>query len=150
METSAAEGNFIAIVSMTFFASELDDSAVDPEEVELHVLDTTLGPPPGVWIPAGVNIGESAPTGIVGDSGFEVHLDTTISFWTVRETVGIFAVGASVEAHDDDTPPDDDDPGVADDPSPLIVPSVCGLGLVPFILPALAMLVASRRRIFES
>ncbi|MCH8242649.1 MAG: hypothetical protein IH897_08570 [Planctomycetes bacterium] len=150
VETSAAEGNFIAIVSMTFFASELDDSAVDPEEVELHVLDTTLGPPPGVWIPAGVNIGESAPTGIVGDSGFEVYSDSTISFWAVRETVGIFAVGAPAVTHDDGTPPHDDDPGVADDPSPQIVPSVCGLGLVPFILPVLATLVASRRRIFES
>ncbi|MCH9002292.1 MAG: hypothetical protein IIC02_06935 [Planctomycetes bacterium] len=150
VETSAAEGNFIAIVSMTFFASELDDSAVDPEEVELHVLDTTLGPPPGVWVPAGFNIGESVPTGIVGDSGFEVYSDTTISFWAVRETVGIFAVGAAVVAQGDEMPPHDDDPGIADDAGPRVVPPVCGLGLVPFSLVALTMLIAIRRRQYGS
>ena len=74
----------------------------------------------------------------------------TVSVLGGRRTVGIFAVGVSVLAQDDETPLSDDDPDMADDSSPGGVPPVCGLGLVPFCLVALTMLVAIRTRRYGS
>ena len=71
-------------VTLVSSMEELADLNADPEEVELHVLDPTYDSPPGRWIPAGKNIGESVPTDTLGESGFVIYADETIDYWALR------------------------------------------------------------------
>ena len=88
----------------------------DIYELELHVLDETRNPQKGRWVPAGENLGESMPTGFVGDSGYVVYEDGTIDYWAVRDAAGVFAVGQTAQQ---------------------IVgggPRLCGVGMIPFVV----------------
>ena len=85
LETSAPPGSFQTTVSMTYTIDELDELGVDPQDVELLVLDSAQGSPPSVWIPAGINVGETAPTGILDESGFVVYADQTVDYWAARD-----------------------------------------------------------------
>jgi len=129
-------------ITMSFTDQVLADSGVSPEDVELHVLDESQTPAPGVWIPAGVNIGESQPTGVVGDSGYVVYEDWSVDFWAVRDTPGIFAVGAGL-AQEDPVDDEDDDDTSPNGPS---LPRLCGVGMIPFSLVAVIALALTRVR----
>ncbi len=139
VESPALQGSLSLTVSMTFQEYELDDWSISPADVELHVLDTTQSPSPGTWIPAGVNIGQSEPTGIVGESGFVVYTDDSVDFWAVRDEPGVFAVGAKSSTQDDA-----DDSNVTP-ASPTFSP-VCGLGMIPCALAAMVTLISARTR----
>lgn len=52
VETSAAEDESIATVSITNSTFELDDVAFDPSGLDWHVLDTAPGSPAGSWSPS--------------------------------------------------------------------------------------------------
>jgi len=94
VDTSATPGGFNLTVAMVSSVDELASLGLDPADVEIHVLDAGGDPPPGVWVAAGSNIGESASTRVVGNSGYFVKEDRTVSFWAVRDRAGVFAVGA--------------------------------------------------------
>ncbi len=106
----------------------LDALSVWPEDLELHVFDQARSR----WVPAGVNIGESAPTGIVGESGFIPNLDDTVTYWAVRDALSLFAVGAAAEALDEEPSPDQPD---------IPMPSMCGIGIIQAGLFSLAGLM---------
>ncbi|UCC32426.1 MAG: DUF3466 family protein, partial [Phycisphaerales bacterium] len=146
VESAEATGSFKLTVSMSYDDDELADRGVAPEDVELHVLDTTQDPPPGVWVPAGTSIGESLPTGVVGDSGFVVPADGTIRFWAVRDAPGVFAVGARAAPQDGDAEPEHPDDDGGETPAGQSVPPICGLGTVQYALCCLVGLVVTRVR----
>ena len=150
VETPAPPGKFSITVGMSFADDELADSNVAPEDVELHVLDTAQGSAPGVWVPAGENIGESLSTGVVGDSGFAVYSDKTIDFWAVRKAPGTFAVGAKTTEQDTDGEPGDGDGDSGVTPTHAHVPRLCGLGMMQCALAGVAALIVTttRRRRF--
>ncbi len=108
---AADPGTFVAAISVTFTESELRAAGVAAEDVQLHELDEDAVPP--TWIPAGDNdIGESQPTGIVGDCGF-FRTAERVTFWCVRDHLSTFAVGAAraqiaeIPVEPDETPADD-------------------------------------------
>ncbi|MEE9293669.1 MAG: hypothetical protein V3W34_01720 [Phycisphaerae bacterium] len=109
-EGTSAPGTFAATVRLVFTPGELADAGVQPEDVQMHTLDTLQTPP--VWVPAGENIGEFQPTGLVGEAGFFRDADA-ITFWSVLDDLSVFAVGAAEVVV---TPAGDlDDDGVLDD-----------------------------------
>jgi len=125
VRTSAPLGTFMVTVSITFSVGELEAVGVTPQDLQIHVLDDGVNPP--VWVPVGVNIGESRPTGIVGQSGYYFEQDGRVTFWTVRDELSEFAVGAPAEPvpaeepqpGDEEPVPDDTEPGPDDEePSP--------------------------------
>ncbi len=140
IHTPESPGDYQVTMSMTYSREELDELGVEPEDLELHVLDTAQAPPPGVWVPAGANIGEESPTGVVGDSGFVVYTDETVDYWAVREAVGVFAVGAG------ETRPDDNEGSARRSP---VTGSAapCGLGIIQaFMLVVLGLSAIEARR----
>ncbi len=145
LETSAPPGGFQVTVSMTYTTDELAELGIDPQDVELHVLDPTQGSRPGVWIPAGTNVGETAPTGILDESGFVVYTDGTVDYWAIRDTQGIFAVGRAAGQRDSGPePPDDDDSTPGDPPRP---PGLCGIFMLqPLFVSGVILFVQRARR----
>ncbi len=115
VETDASAGSYVVTVSMMFTADEIFQTGLRADELELYVLDQTQDPAPGMWVPAGSNIGESAPTGIVGESGYNVGLDGAVEYWAVRDSLSIFGVGAVADQ-------------CPDDPEKL-TPRACGCGM---------------------
>jgi len=91
---NAPPGTFMVTLSITYTAMELAALGVtDPTGFGMYVLDTTAAPP--TWNPAGMNgQGNSQPTGVVGDFGFFVNPDGSVTFWVVRDSLSNFAVGA--------------------------------------------------------
>ncbi len=69
VEATAMPGTFQVTISMVFTPQELTDAGLTADSIELHVLDESATPP--VWVPAGVNVGMSAPR------GFRVTPDTS-------------------------------------------------------------------------
>lgn len=134
VESAEATGSFNLTISMSYDDDELADWGVVPEDVELHVLDTTQGPPPGVWVPAGTCLGESPPTGAIGDSGFVVHADGSVDFWAVREAPGVFAVGAKARQNTADP--------MSEDPDATPPPRLCGAGIMQTGLIGMVVLMA--------
>ncbi len=134
VESSEATGSFNLTVSMSYDDDELADWGIVPADVELHVLDTTQGPPPGVWVPAGTCLGESPPTGVIGDSGFVVHADGSVDFWAVRDAPGVFAVGAKARQNTADP--------MSEDPDATPPPRLCGAGIMQTGLIGLVVLMA--------
>lgn len=139
VETDAPAGSYIVTVSMMFTADEIFETGLRADELELYVLDESQDPPPGVWVPAGSNIGESEPTGIVGESGYSVGSDDGVEYWAVRAAPSVFAVGAMA---------------AEDTVDPWPVPNFCGscgAGMLQMLLPALAFLtmVKTMRRRFR-
>jgi probable HAF family extracellular repeat protein len=142
VDSSEPSGSLKLIVAMSVSGAELADHSIDPEDVQLHVLDSCCGSKPDTWMPAGVSIGRSEPTGIVGDSGFVVYTDDSVDFWAVRDAPGIFAVGAALEH---------DEPGneIQEEdlmPTPGTLPGMCGLGMVPCSLAGVTALIVTKRR----
>lgn len=133
VDTSAREGTFDSTISMVFANEELDKEGVQPTDVEVHILDSAHGPPPGTWVAAGNNIGDSAPTGVFGESGFVHNGDGTVDFWLKHNAGGTFAVGAKALQRDDDD-------------VPRVAPPVCGLGMLPTMMVTFAGLVLTPRR----
>ncbi len=80
-------------------------------------------------IPAGKNIGESLPTGVFGQSGYAFNGDGTVDFWSVVDEGGTFAVGAQSSL------------------PPGMVPSVCGLGMLPAMMAICTGLLLMPRRV---
>ncbi|MCH7713636.1 MAG: ABC transporter permease [Chloroflexi bacterium] len=93
IDATLPPGSITATVGMVVGHDELDDLNLLSEELELHVFDEASSR----WVPAGVNIGESAPTDIVGESGYVPNADDTITYWAVRDTLSLFAVGATAQ-----------------------------------------------------
>jgi len=129
---SMAAGAFKTTVSLTASLSELADLGVGSKQVELHVFDPAQGSLPGRWIPAGKNIGESAPTGVLGESGFVAYTDGTLDYWAVRDKFGIFAVGKPTE----EPPPPD---------GSVRPPRLCGIGMLPPWFVVAGMFLVLRR-----
>lgn len=153
-------GPFLATVSLVYQPYELAFEALSESEVEMHRLDETLAPPPGVWEPAGVNVGLATPTGIVGDSGYHFRTDGALAYWTVRDTLSHFAVGlAQVDEEPEDpdrepsgtpddepaqpVPPDDE---AEDDPSRPANCCPCGMAGAPMWMMMLSGLMVLRQR----
>jgi len=121
VNTSAADGEYYIIISITITAEELEALELNPEDLEIHVLDENQDPP--CWVPAGSNNqGNAEPTDVVGDYGYQINDDGDVTFWVVRDSVSYYAVGARQaedtvgepkEEDDDDgedaTNPDDED-----------------------------------------
>ena len=92
-----------------------------------------------------MNIGESAPTDIVGESGYVPNADDTITYWAVRDTLSLFAVGATAQGIDEQ--PDLEQPIPDLD---IALPSMCGVGVIQaglFSLACLMLTLAGRRRV---
>ncbi len=132
VKTTTPPGSFTAMVGLIITGDELNALGVPAEDLALHLFDSALSR----WMPAGENIGESAPTDVVGESGFLPNVDDTITFWAVRDTLDLFAVGAPEQTFDPDPQPD------------VPLPAMCGLGIVQAGLISLAglMLICTRRR----
>jgi probable HAF family extracellular repeat protein len=131
--TTAIAEESILTVSLRFTLEEIAELETAPTELELHVLDPLAGGSPGVWVPAGKDIGESPPTTTIGESGRTTHGDGTVDYWCVRDSGGEFAVGKPIE--------DDDDH------APRPTPRGCGAAMVPFFLfCAIALTLLKRRR----
>jgi hypothetical protein len=141
VDTSAPPGSFHVTVGMMFSYRELAEAGLDLPDAALHVLDERDGPTPGAWAPAGIDVGESLPTGQVGDSGFFVDADEVVTFWAVQDRKGIFAVGA-FEGEVPAEVPDEEDVG----PFPTPVPPMCGVGLLPLWPVGVASLLVTRAR----
>ncbi len=134
----APAGSFKLVVTMIFSAGEMAELGAVPKTLELHVLDSAPGSPPGVWVPAGTCVGESAPTGIVGDSGYFFNGDGGVEFWAVRDRAGTFAVGVGA-GHAEET-------GNQSIPRPAFLPALCGAGAVQLALVGLVAMVGVRVR----
>jgi len=133
VNATESAGDLAVTVSMSFSLDEIAFVDADPAELQLLVLDRTSGEPPGIWIPAGKNIGESAPTGIVGEAGYNFTAEGSVDYWAVRDVGGTFAV-ARAEA-------DGNGPG-----STPGGPSVCGAAMIgPLLLGFLVLLVMRLR-----
>ena len=151
VESSAPPGSFKLGATLCYSEGDLSSWRVGPEDLELYVLYVPRGTPPGTWVPAGNNIGESETTGVVGDSGFTRDLDGIVRFWAVRDASGVFAVGARAAEQAEETDPGDDDeanvdPGSNEDPAPRRTAGLCGLGMIPGVFVSLAGLTAARSR----
>jgi hypothetical protein len=127
VSSSATPGSYVVTLSLTFTAQELAAAGIEPADVEIHYLDPTQPPAPGQWVPAGgSDRGESAPTGIVGDSGYITDGDGSVTFWVIVDHLSVFAVGKPekpVEPADgpdepDDEPGDGSDSSSGDEPAP--------------------------------
>jgi probable HAF family extracellular repeat protein len=130
-------GAFTMTVTLMATAEELAVLEADPAELELHVLDTELGSPPGVWVPAGTNVGEASPTGVLGDSGFVEYADGNVDYWAVRDKLGIFAVGLSAPTDDEDPQP----------PPTTRRTGLCGIGLfLPLWMTTVFLAIQRKRR----
>ncbi len=110
LTTPSVAGGFVAVVGITFSADELAAAGVETGDVMLHVLNTDAIPPQ--WEPVGRNVGESAPTGELGDCGYEIGVDGRAAFWAIVDHFSSFAVGEREGARDDG--PDRDGDGVTD------------------------------------
>ncbi len=105
--TTDAPDGYTITLSIVFTLEELEAVNVDPEVLEMHVLNEEATP--ATWIPAGANIGESEPTGVVGESGYFFDTgDDTITYWVERDRLSAFAVGWAGKV----ISPTDDDPTV--------------------------------------
>jgi len=138
--SSASAGTFKATISLVARLDDIGEVGPTPDDLELHVLDPTQGPPPGTWITAGTNLGESGPGGVLGESGFVVYPDGSVHYWVVRDELGTFAVGRGVASNDDEPLPN----------RPLRRSTVCGLGLLgPLMIFSMMFLVRWSRRRFR-
>jgi probable HAF family extracellular repeat protein len=131
--TTAVAEESVLTVSLRFTLEEIAELESTPSELELHVFDPLTVGSPGVWLPAGKNIGESFPTTTIGESGRKTHSDGTVEYWCVRDSGGQFAVGKPIAAHD------------VQPPRP--TPRGCGPAMVPsFLFCAIALTLLKRRR----
>ena len=120
-------------VSMRFAVEEILEREVDPADLMLHVL-TPSGNGRTVWLPAGKAIGESPPTGVVGEAGYVLDTDDSVVYWAVRNSGGTFAVSK---------------PLAVDVASPATqAPRLCGIGAIPPLLLNMTVfaLLRTRRR----
>jgi probable HAF family extracellular repeat protein len=130
VSTSPAEGEIALTVAMTFTLDEIEALGPAADELELHVLDEAANSP--IWRPAGRFIGQGAPTGVSGESGYIIYDDETVDFWAVRDAGGVFAVGRAAAAPPVERPP---------------VPSPCGIAMIqPFLMCLLGLACLQRSR----
>ena len=94
VETAAPPGTYLVVISISFSAAELALAGVEPSEVTIHVFNEASG----AWGPVGTSIGRSAPTNVVGQSGYLLTADGGATFWAVRNELSQFAVGAITTA----------------------------------------------------
>ncbi len=113
VEGSGEESDYVVSVSMAFRMDELNSAGVEPEDLQVHVLDVDTG----IWYPAGKNIGESAPTDVVGEAGFVIYEDGSIDYWAQLGGSGIFAVGKPIA-------------NIERPSTPQQVPQLCGVALI--------------------
>jgi hypothetical protein len=99
LNASDARDESVVTVNMSFSAAEITAADTTPMDLQLQVLDASRDGGP-LWVPAGRNLGEAQPTGVVGESGFVRHDDGAVDFWAVRERGGTFAVGKVPSADD--------------------------------------------------
>ena len=139
VNTTPSPDTFKLTVIFVGTADEVAELGLEPEELELHVFDETLGLSPGMWIPAGDNIGESDPSDREGESGYYFHDDGTVNYWAVRANSGVFAVGLGAGPSDQDDLDNDSE----DDPTP--TPRVCGLGMLQVLVVGMFTLFVTRK-----
>jgi len=130
--TSALNQGSSAAVSLTFTRDEIGARVADPAELELHVLDSASGVGGRAWIPAGKSIGESSPTGIVGQSGFKMNADGSVDYWAVRRDGGTFAVGKPTR-------------NAVESTSETNAPRSCGIGMISPLLACAVVTLLHRR-----
>jgi len=157
--TPLAPGTYVATISITFTADELAALGIEPADIELHVFNEDTN----AWEPAGTNLGEAAPTGVVGDSGYVVNPDGSVTFWTVRDDLSEFAVGMPATAEPAPEPLPEPEPQPEPEPgagqeqpegeTPVVISplcSLCGIGCAQMgilsVLGLIAMGRVQRRR----
>jgi probable HAF family extracellular repeat protein len=94
--TTEPAGAFRATIVMTTDTTELSTLGLAAGEVELLALESSPTASGRAWMPAGVYVGESEPTDVLGESGFSRYGDGTVDYWAVRDSVGTFAIGRRV------------------------------------------------------
>ena len=132
VESASLDSGSILTVSLHFTPEEIAELGASPSELQLHVLIPLDGGQLG-WVPAGRNIGESAPSTIVGESGQFPNDDGLVEYWAVRDSGGEFAVGKAI-LEDEVLPPRP-------------TPRGCGPAMLPFVLfGAVALTLLKKRR----
>lgn len=117
-------------VTLTVNVDEINALGVSPSELSMHVLEPAEGASGWTWVPAGTDVGESAPSHVVGEMGFTRNDTQSVSYWAVTAGGGAFAVGVNAASYDGSTPG---------------VPTrVCGLGLVAPTFALLLVFMAAR------
>jgi len=125
----------LVTVSMRLATSDVELLEVDPDDMELHVLDS-LSVDAGAWLPGGKNIGQSPPTTIKGDSGYMTASDGSVDYWAVRAEGGTFAVRQTIAV----------DPA-PDRPNQTPPSRPCGLAMIqPLFACIVVLLMWNRRR----
>jgi len=124
--TSVVGDDTTIVITLTVTRDLLDALGLEPEEADIHVFDEIAA----AWVRAGEDfLGESDPTDQVGDYGYRVNDDDSVSYWVVRDRLSVFAVGQSIDGPseppagaseidvpDDPTDPGDEEPGADPDP----------------------------------
>ncbi len=94
--TTMSGGFFEAVVRIEVARSTVEALGAGIGEIDLHVLDEFANPQ--IWERAGDKfLGRSEPTEVVGEYGYQVKNDGTVSYWAVVDEFSIFAVGQNIE-----------------------------------------------------
>jgi probable HAF family extracellular repeat protein len=117
-------------VSIMAALVEIEDLGAGVADFEIHLLDLSDARRGGTWLPAGRNLGAFEPTAVVGDSGYVVNTDGTVSFWAVVSAPGLFAVGQTAHKTVDPPPAPDGATGEPGAEAPVRSSGLCGSGVV--------------------
>jgi len=126
----------VMVISMSFTMAEVRNLDLESGDLELHVLNSAGDDATAKWVPAGANVGESAPTDVVGESGFVELDDGLVDYWAVRNGGGTFAVGPRDIENDPSPPP----------PGDVSMPRTCGIAAVQPLLLCCGVLLLARGR----
>lgn len=132
VDFSAQPGEVAINVSMNVTLNEIAELGVAPPELELHVFEASPGGTAKAWFPAGNNVGDSLPTGVLGESGFTFVDDGVVEYWAVRDGGGVFAVGQGPTANQDLAPP-------------VRTPRLCGIAMIPPVFFCMVVLFCVKR-----
>lgn len=100
---------FQIVVRLTVAESALTDAGLEAQDPTLHLFK--LDVPDPVWIStAGHNAGDSPPTQTPGDFGYQRNDDDSVTYWSVRRSVGVFAIGRAIEAEQETPTAPETDP----------------------------------------
>jgi probable HAF family extracellular repeat protein len=96
VSTNADPNDALVVVSLRFGTDEVAELGAETDQLQLHVLDSSIGSTHGKWIPAGRDVGLAEPSMVLGESGRWEQSDGAIDYWAVRDSGGTFAVGKAM------------------------------------------------------
>lgn len=123
LATTALQPDDVLTITMAVERAELLELGVAPDDMALHVLFVNEATGIERWILAATPQGAARPTTRLGDAGYVERDNGRVEYWAVRNTGGIFAVGAA---------------STGESPEQPRAPRFCGLG---FVFPAILVLL---------